>query len=159
MRETNIKRDVFLIIISIIVGFIFGITSANDKQNAEETSPHLLFTCHLDTTNYVVVDSFSIIEDYKHMPNSSVLLEMTPQDVKEGYVRTPEIAALIALSQCRNLYWNNSGEHFISHFNVYLCDSTWFVRQVFSGPSIVYGGFIMEIDKKTGEILGFERFK
>ena len=158
MRKTRINRDFFLIIISIIIGFIFGFTFANEKWNLEETSPHLLFTCHLDTTDYVVVDSFSM-EEYELMPNPPVHVDMTPQDCEMGYVRTPETAALIALSQCRNLYLNNYGEHFISHFNVYLCDSTWFVGQGFWGPGITFGGFNVEIDKKTGEIRGFERFK
>ena len=92
MRKTRINGVIFLIIISIIIGFIFGFTSANEKLNAEGTSPHLLFTCHLDTTDYVVVDSFSM-EEYELMPNPPVLVDMTPQDCEMGYVRTPETAA------------------------------------------------------------------
>lgn len=158
MRKTKINRSFFLIIISIIIGFIFGFIFANEKRTVEEISPHLLFTCHLDTTDYLMVDSFSM-EECELMPNPPMLVDMTPQNCEMGYVRTPETAALIALSQCRNLYLNINGEHFMSHFNVYLCDSTWFVGQGFSGPGMVFGGFNVEIDKKTGEICGFERFK
>lgn len=158
MRETNKNKGVFLITISIIIGFIFGFASSKDQDKSGKTSPHLLFTCHFDTIDYVVVDSLSI-EEYELIPNPPMLVDMTPQDSREGYVRTPETAALIALSLCRHPYLNNYGEHFISHFNVYLCDSTWFVEQGFSGHGIVFGGFNVEIDKNTGEIRGFERFK
>lgn len=158
MRKIIINRGIFPITISIIIGFIFGFTSANDKFKIEGFPSHLLLTCHFDTTDYVVVDTFSI-EEYELMPNPPVLVDTTPQDCEGGYVRTPETAALIALSLCRNPYMNSHGEHFISHFNVYLCDSTWFVGQGFSGSGIVFGGFNVEIDKNTGEICGFERFK
>lgn len=158
MSKIIINRGVFLIAISIIIGFIFGFTSANYLYKAGETSSHLLLTCHFDTTDYVVVDTFSI-EEYKLMSNPPVLVDLTPQDCDRGYVRTPETAALMALSQCKHPYLDKYGEHYISHFNIYLCDSTWFVEHGFSGSGIAFGGFNMEIDKNTGEIVGFERFK
>ena len=158
MRKILEKKHILILVISFI-GLSLGFYVGKGRKNTVVKYPHKMFICHFDSTNYQVIDTFSF-EDYRKMDNPPVFVNMSPNVLGNGYVKTPEIAAVLAFSQSEHPYFNNHGEIYFPHFDVYLCDSTWIVEKSYASPENIFGGsYMLEIDKTSGKMLGIIRYK
>ena len=153
------KSNFLTLIFAVVAGVVFSYISTKIQGEADDFFPQKLCACHFNPVDYIVCDTFSY-KDLKKMSNPPVKVNMKPVTSPSGYVRTPETAASMALGLESHPYYNSGGVWFIPRFDIFLYDSIWVVNKSLVGPKTVYGGsYMAEINRKTGEIIGIERYK